>query len=200
MNSLENKNENKARYKNKYKYKKIQNEYNKKIKFSNPDVLKKSRKNYKSNLPKIKAGSKTYFTYKNKIKDIEKVNEKSCGCIIINNGRVLLVQQKKGSWGFPKGHVEFNETEIQTAIREVKEETNLDVKIYNKRRYTEKYFTYKRRMKQVVYFVAKQTGGFEKKQDSEIKSMKWLNFEDAFQKITYPNTKKIFGKVLMDLK
>ena len=200
MNSLENKNENKARYKNKYKYKKIQNEYNKKIKFSNPDVLKKSRKNYKSNLPKIKAGSKTYFTYKNKIKDIEKVNEKSCGCIIINNGRVLLVQQKKGSWGFPKGHVEFNETEIQTAIREVKEETNLDVKIYNKRRYTEKYFTYKGRMKQVVYFVAKQTGGFEKKQDSEIKSMKWLNFEDAFQKITYPNTKKIFGKVLMDLK
>ena len=63
-----------------------------------------------------------------------------------------------------------------------------------------KYFTYKGRMKQVVYFVAKQTGGFEKKQDSEIKSMKWLNFEDAFQKITYPNTKKIFGKVLMDLK
>ncbi len=202
MNSLENKNENKPRYKNKYKYKnkKNQNENSKTFKFNNLDGLKKSRKNYKNNFCKTKADSKKYSTYKKKIKDIEKVNEKSCGCIIINNGRVLLVQQKKGSWGFPKGHVEFNETEIQTAIREVKEETNLDVKIYKKRRYTEKYFTYKGRTKQVVYFVAKQTGGFEKKQDSEIKSMKWLNFEDAFQKITYPNTKKIFGKVLMDLK
>ena len=52
-------------------------------------------------------------------------NEKSCGCIIIDNGKVLLVKQTAGHWGFPKGHVETNETEIETAIRETKEETNL---------------------------------------------------------------------------
>ena len=53
--------------------------------------------------------------------------EKACGCIIIDDGKVLLVQQHQGFWGFPKGHVENGETEIQTAIREVKEETNIDV-------------------------------------------------------------------------
>ena len=48
--------------------------------------------------------------------------EKSCGCIIIENDKVLLIQQTKGHWGFPKGHVEAFETESETAIREVKEE------------------------------------------------------------------------------
>lgn len=128
------------------------------------------------------------------------IREKSCGCIIINEGKVLLIQQKKGNWGFPKGHVEFNETEKQTAIREVKEETNLDVRIFRNRRYTEKYISYKGRMKQVVYFLAKQTGGIEKKQDSEIKAMKWVEFDEAFKKLTYSNTRKLFGKVLKDLK
>lgn len=112
----------------------------------------------------------------------------------------MLIQQKKGNWGFPKGHVEFNETEKQTAIREVKEETNLDVKIFNNRRYTEKYISYKGGMKQVVYFLAKQIGGVEKKQDSEISAMKWVEFDEAIKKLTYSNTKNLFGKVLRDLK
>ena len=54
-------------------------------------------------------------------------HEKSCGCIIIEDKKVLLIKQTNGIWGFPKGHVEENETELQTAEREVKEETNLDV-------------------------------------------------------------------------
>ena len=67
------------------------------------------------------------------------VEEKSCGCIIIENQKVLLIQQLEGFWGFPKGHIEENETDIQTAIREVKEETNLDVKIISTKTYESKY-------------------------------------------------------------
>ena len=55
--------------------------------------------------------------------------EKCCGCIILNEGKLLLVKHNVGHWGFPKGHMEKDEIEIQTAIREVKEETNVDVKI-----------------------------------------------------------------------
>ncbi len=135
-----------------------------------------------------------------KKKRFRKINEKSCGCIIIKNGKVLLIQQKRGNWGFPKGHVEFNETEIQTAKREVKEETNLDVRIFKNRRYSEKFFSKKGKIKQVVYFLAKQTGGIEKKQDSEIKAMKWVEFDEALKKITYFNTKQLFKKVLNDMK
>ena len=42
--------------------------------------------------------------------------EKSCGCIIIKNKNVLLVYEKnRNFWGFPKGHMEDGETEIETA-------------------------------------------------------------------------------------
>ena len=51
--------------------------------------------------------------------------EKSCGTIIIENNKVLLIQQTDNAWGFPKGHVENNEKEQETAIRETKEEINI---------------------------------------------------------------------------
>ena len=57
--------------------------------------------------------------------------EKSCGCIILNEkNEVLLIHHNAGHWDFPKGHVEEGETEVQTAIREVKEETGLTLTSY----------------------------------------------------------------------
>ena len=60
--------------------------------------------------------------------------EKSWGAIVYeirdHHKYFLLVKNKNGKhWGFPKGHIEVGETEEQTAKREIKEETNLDVKI-----------------------------------------------------------------------
>ena len=124
--------------------------------------------------------------------------EKSCGCIIIEKDKVLLIQQIEGHWGFPKGHVEVNETEIETAIREVKEETNLDVEINENKRYTMEYTTDKGTLKQVVLFIAKKTRGNEKYQESEIKSMKWMTFDDAIKTITYDNTRELFSKILKE--
>ena len=53
--------------------------------------------------------------------------EKSCGFIayqLCNNTREYLVLQSlNGDFGFPKGHVEKDETEYETALRELKEET-----------------------------------------------------------------------------
>ena len=124
--------------------------------------------------------------------------EKSCGCIIIENNKVLLIQQTKGHWGFPKGHVEISETEIETAMREVKEETNLDVEINENKRYTIEYITDKGTLKQVVLFIAKKINGDERCQESEIKSMKWMTFEDAIKTITYDNIRELFSKILKE--
>ena len=53
-------------------------------------------------------------------------NEKACGAVIKNEeGKILLIFQQNGFWGFPKGHVEEGETEPETAVREVFEETGL---------------------------------------------------------------------------
>lgn len=51
--------------------------------------------------------------------------------IILNEENQVLLQKRAdvGLWGIPSGHVEIGETVAAAAIREVKEETNLDVKI-----------------------------------------------------------------------
>lgn len=51
--------------------------------------------------------------------------------IVRNDGHILLQQRKDGSWGLPGGLLEVGESLEQTAIREVKEETNLDIKSLN---------------------------------------------------------------------
>ena len=52
-------------------------------------------------------------------------------CLIKNSeGKLLLLNRKKSTWPgitFPGGHVENNETYLESVVREIKEETNLDI-------------------------------------------------------------------------
>ena len=125
--------------------------------------------------------------------------EKSCGLIIINENKVLLVKQTEGHWGFPKGHVEQGETEVQTAIREVKEETNIDVEVKEDKRYEEEYYPEENIKKQVVYFLAKNITTNIMPQQSEIQEIKWVPLNEAENVITYENSKNIIRKVINDL-
>lgn len=125
--------------------------------------------------------------------------EKSCGTIIIENNKVLLIQQTDNAWGFPKGHVENNETEQETAIRETKEETNLDVEIIINKKYIINYKINNEIDKEVVFFLAKKTSDKIKKQDEEIKNIKWVDLTKAFDIITYENTKNLYKEVLKDI-
>ena len=128
------------------------------------------------------------------------MKEKSCGCIVIEDGKVLLVKHNQGHWGFPKGHVEGNETEEETAKREVKEETNIDVEIIKGKRYTEEYITNKGNDKEVIYFIAKKISGEIKKQESEIENIEWVEIEEVENRLTYNNSKELFKKVLEEIK
>jgi len=55
--------------------------------------------------------------------------EYSCGAVVFTreNGHILfaVVQELSGAYSFPKGHMESNETEMETARREILEETGL---------------------------------------------------------------------------
>lgn len=93
-----------------------------------------------------------------------------------------------------------NETEIETAIREVKEETNLDVEIDANKRYTMEYVTDKGKLKQVVLFIAKCIGGEIKAQECEVNDIKWLDFDEAIETITYDNTRELFKEILKERK
>lgn len=126
------------------------------------------------------------------------IREKACGCIIIEDNKVLLIKQTVGHWGFPKGHVEGNESEEETALREVKEETNIDVNIFPEKRYSMQYMTDKGNLKEVVFFVAKKSSSSLKAQEEEISEIGWFDFKTALDTITYDNTKELFKTVLKD--
>ena len=131
---------------------------------------------------------------------MELKKEKSCGCIIIKDNKVLLVYEKnRNFWGFPKGHMEGNENEIQTALREVKEEVGLDVEIDETKRYTLNYIIDNKIDKTTVLFLAKPISDNVIKQESEIEDAKWCNFNEAIEKITFDNLKKMFKKAIKDL-
>lgn len=126
--------------------------------------------------------------------------EKSCGCIILNDkNEILLVLQTAGHWGLPKGHVEEGETEEQTAIREVKEETNVDVIVNTNLRYSMVYSPKEDVEKEVVYFIAKNTSNDCKPQLEEVQEMKWLDIDNAIDTITYENSKDLLRKVKKDI-
>lgn len=120
-------------------------------------------------------------------------NEKSCGCIIFNESKeVLLIQMLEGHWSFPKGHVEENETEQETALREVKEETNLNCNIVDGYRYISTYIPREGVLKNVIYFlsiISKDMCKKLKKQDEEISEIAFYSIEKALKKVTFEQDK-----------
>lgn len=125
--------------------------------------------------------------------------EKSCGAIVYRkfhgNTEILLIRHiKSGYWSFPKGHVEADETEAETARREIKEETGLDVLIDTGFRQTVSYSPRRDTSKTVVYFVAKAVTFDYTPQLEEISEIRWVEIGQALSQLTYDNDKLIVSK------
>ncbi len=119
--------------------------------------------------------------------------EKSCGAVIFRKTKeieYLIVFNKKknakGHWGFPKGHMEKNETELETAKREIAEETGLFPNILKDFRYVSTYSPCEGVTKDVVYFLAEANPCDEVLiQISEIADYKWCNFKNASSLLSF---------------
>lgn len=135
---------------------------------------------------------------------IEFKREKSCGGIVyklINNELYfLLLKHNKGHWSFPKGHMEEGETERETALREIKEETGLDVKLDDNYFYKITYSPKKDVLKDVIYFIATPLTNKITVQYSEIEEIIWANEEDALKTITYDDDKQVFTHTVKEIK
>lgn len=119
-------------------------------------------------------------------------SETSCGCIIEKDGKVLIECQKHGTetfWGFPKGHKEGNETNKETAIREVKEEMGIDVEIICNTPIKLEYFIEDVKVNKTVYlFRAKMKSPTQeiKIQEAEVVDYKWVDKQKINDFLTYP--------------
>ena len=110
--------------------------------------------------------------------------EKSCGCIILKGDKVLLIGAKDDEgelfWSFPKGHQEDGETDVETAIRETKEETNLDVKIIDNEPIKTGHLMHGgTAYKEILLFVAKPLNDEIKMQEDEVEKVEWVKIDEA---------------------
>jgi 8-oxo-dGTP pyrophosphatase MutT (NUDIX family) len=131
-------------------------------------------------------------------------HEKSCGAVVYRkyhgNTEVLLVKHvKSGYWSFPKGHVEGDETESETAAREIMEETGVDVFIDTGFRETVTYSLRRDTKKTVVYFVARAKRIKGKNVDlipqgDEISELRWVEIDKAAAFLAFENDRAIISK------
>ena len=123
---------------------------------------------------------------------IKMIKEKSCGAVVINDkNEVLLVKHNKGHVAFPKGHVEIGENEVQTAYREVLEETGIKVDIDSNIRIVSTYSPKYNVLKDVVFFKAKPINNNINPQLEEVSEVNYVDINKAFDLITYEDDKKV---------
>lgn len=120
--------------------------------------------------------------------------EKSCGAVVYKkeNGNYLCLIEHmiQGHTSIPKGHIENGETEEETALREIKEETNLEVKLDTGFRHKISYSPFEGIMKDVIFFVAEATSDELINQECEVNSLEWMSFEDAINAVTFDTDKE----------
>ncbi|HSX03642.1 MAG TPA: NUDIX domain-containing protein [Rhabdochlamydiaceae bacterium] len=117
---------------------------------------------------------------------------------------VFLILHKQGRhWGFPKGKRQGDEDAKTSAIRELKEETNLDiVRFLQETPFIESYLFRskgKKILKTVHYFPAVVSGDL-KLQEEEIRDGKWLPLKEAHQQLTFKEARSICDHIIHMLK
>ena len=115
----------------------------------------------------------------------------------------LLLQYEAGHWDFVKGNVEPNESEKDTVLRELKEETGI-VATQTIEGFKEKIVYYYRRQgstvyKEVVFFLI-EAGTKKVTLSFEHVGFDWLNYERALEKLTFKNAKDVLQKAHAFLK
>lgn len=131
------------------------------------------------------------------------IKEKSCGAVvykIINNQIFFLIEKmKRGHFSIPKGHVENNETEIETALREIKEETNLDVILDTTFKEVVTYSPFENVIKDVVFFIGKVNSETVINQEIEVSEIYFYPFDKAYKTLTFEMDKNTLLKAYLHI-
>jgi bis(5'-nucleosidyl)-tetraphosphatase len=134
-------------------------------------------------------------------------HDESFGVIPLRKERgqweVFLIQHREGGyWGFPKGHREADETPLEAAKRELKEETGLHCSslLQEEMLHEQYWFQHEGQkiFKKVTYFVSEVSGDVHL-QKAEINDGIWLPLHEAMNRVTHPEGKAILAEVIKRL-
>ena len=122
--------------------------------------------------------------------------EKSCGAVVFTRTedgiKYVITVELNGVVGFPKGHVEENETEEETALREIFEEVGLKVDLTDGFRTEDSHpIPGTDIQKYIVYFLAEYDGQTPVPQETEIGKIYVVPFDEAMNLFNYESSKRI---------
>ena len=126
--------------------------------------------------------------------------EISCGAVVytVIDGRIkyALIRSFTGDQGFPKGHIEGDETESQTALREIKEEIGVDAKLLDGFYEQTAFYLPRKRtvLKRVTYFLAYYENQALVPQHAEIADVRLMDYEQALSVLRHEDSKSLLYK------
>lgn len=124
--------------------------------------------------------------------------EKSCGAVMFTEvdgiRKFILITNISGHIGFPKGHIELGENEIQTALREVYEETGVKTQIIDGFRESYNYLINGFIRKKAVYYLAPFDVKDIQMNIMEISEYKLVDFDEALSYLNFKHDRDILSK------
>lgn len=126
--------------------------------------------------------------------------EYSYGAVVYQKNKdqvlILLERMVQGHVSLPKGHIEEGETPVECAIREIKEETNLDVDIDTSFSHTISYQPGTNIKKDVTFFLATPKSQILLPQLKEVSSLEWVDGKKAINLLTFKSDKDTLSLAL----
>ena len=137
---------------------------------------------------------------------LRRVDETSAGGLVLDGrgpdakGALIGRLDRRGRllWSLPKGHVEEGETEPQTAVREVQEETGIQGEVLGKLGTIDFWFVAdgRRIHKTVHHYLLIATGDLElSDEDVEVSEVAWVPVAEMAARLAYADERRLLDKV-----
>jgi 8-oxo-dGTP pyrophosphatase MutT (NUDIX family) len=133
---------------------------------------------------------------------------KSAGGVVVNKktGKILVVNQRGRSWSLPKGHIDGGETSVETAKREISEESGIsnlvlvkDFGSYERFKMAKDNSDDKSELEEIQMFLFETEEEFLKPTDKDNPEARWVEKEKVMDLLTHPKDKEFFKKVLIEI-